>query len=970
MKDGLSQSTISSICQDREGFMWFGTANGLDRYDGYSFNVYKTDFLDSTSISNNIINYITEDENGVLWIATENGLNSFDKQTGKFKRYLMTSSGSRIMPVLIDHNKNMWIGGYGSGLIKLNRADGTLQSFPNDSQIKDNSKDYIWSAAEDDAGNLLLGTLHGLVKFDPLTEKFSDYPVNTNKKDGTSGLRLFSILKDNGCFWIGSDSGILDCFNPETGEFKHYPLDYAGEETSGSIYSIIPFDSDRLLVGIMGSGIKIFNKISGKVEGSVSGLTDNRVYSLYMDKTGIIWGGTYTSGINKINPEARKFRLHSNTTERSPGSAFINCFYKDEDNITWIGKADGLYKYDPLKESYTVYKITGTGTVPGISSIAGGSDDNLWIGGGSGLFKFNKRTGKFINCNKEAGINSSISRLFYYKNNLLLCTRGEGIIVFDPASERKVPDKQFEHKELSSLTITSAAADADGLWLGSADGIIKLLSDGTIKSLKYESGKKNTLNSSNILSLCFDGEALWIGTYGGGLNRLDKDGTITWFSERNGLPDNVVYAIQPDNKGYLWISSNKGISRFNTADHSVKNFDLSDGLQGLEYNGGASFKSADGEMFFGGLEGWNSFYPERITENEDPPLLSITDMRVFDNKMNIIPGTPFKLSYDQNFISFDFVALHYHNPWKNKYAYMLKGFDKEWIYCGSRRFASYTNLEPGEYIFLVKGSNNDGIWNEQPAAVSFIIAPPFWRTWWFYIISVIAVTAAIVSIHKYRVRLKLKQLEKIEEIRKGIADDFHDELGHKLTKISLYSEIMRRELSGTLNGHEEYLQKINDAANNLYDDTKDFVWSIDPLKDSLFDLAVYLKDFGDEFFEKTGISFIVNEIPEGFRKIVLPMNWKRQLTLIFKEAMNNILKHSGASEVTLLIESSEGKIKIILKDNGIGFKEDDIKKTARGLDIMKKRAVRIGGLLEIVPGAKGMEMCFTGELKQAAGRRS
>src|SRR5690606_32466628 len=280
---------------------------------------------------------------------------------------------------------------------------------------------------------------------------------------------------------------------------------------------------------------------------------------------------------------------------------------------------------------------------------------------------------------------------------------------------------------------------------------------------------------------------------------------------------------------------------------------------------------------------------------------------------------PAELSYNQNFLTFDFVALDYTNKNKIKYEYKLEGFEADWVQTAGRRFASYTNLPPGEYTFRVKGSNSAEVWNKEGASFKFIIYPPFWQTWWFYILAAAALVSLIIFIHKYRLRMKLKRLYEIETVRKKIADDFHDELGHKLTKISLYSELMRKDLNGSLKEAGDYLKKINDAANSLFDDTKDFIWSLDPVKDSLYDLSVYLKDFGDELFDKTEIAFRVIEIPVELSQINLLMEWKRQLILIFKEAMHNCLRHSSSKNVKLAVSVNEDIIEITLTDDGQGF---------------------------------------------------
>lgn len=468
---------------------------------------------------------------------------------------------------------------------------------------------------------------------------------------------------------------------------------------------------------------------------------------------------------------------------------------------------------------------------------------------------------------------------------------------------------------------------------------------------------------------------MWIGT-SNGLNLLNKDkGIFTHYFSKDGLPNSTICGILEDDGGNLWISTNKGLSEFYPSENKFRNFDISDGLQSNLFTPGSYFRSRNGKFYFGGNKGFNSFYPDSIKFNEYIPPVYITSLKNTDRdgNLNLVsdPKGTLEFNYMQNMLDIEFAALDYSFPDRNMYKYKLEGFDNNWKNAGTLNEAEYTNLDPGEYVFKVIGSNSDGVWNNSPATLRIVIHPPFWQTWWFRLLASLVGILVIISVHRIRVNHKIRHLMEIEQIkkeqsesiRKKTAIDFHDELGHRLTRITLSAELLRRKLKDNPMGVMPILDNILEDSHNLYDGTRDFIWSIDPQNDSLYALFIRLKDFGDELFRYSDIKFDIRGIAEEYQNILVDMDWRRQVTLIFKEALNNALKHSGCGKVTLEVYVVDDLIRVILSDDGIGLKYTG-NGHGSGLNNMRRRASKINGQLrlETTPG-RGTSIELQGKIE-------
>ncbi len=546
--------------------------------------------------------------------------------------------------------------------------------------------------------------------------------------------------------------------------------------------------SGVLWVGTWGGGLNRFNREEETFAHWVnnpenpSSLSDNSVYSIYEDRSGVLWIGT-VNGLNRFKIGREKFTQW----EKEPGNPdslshnFVLSIYEDRSGALWVGTdGGGLSRYDPVNETFTHW-INEPGKPNSLSSnnvrtISGDRTGALWLGTKGGLDKFDPEKETFTHWRNEPGKPDSLSNneiLSIYEDRtgvLWIGTNGGGLNRFnrEKGTFTHWINEPGNSSSLGHNAIVSIYEDRKGvLWIGTNGGGLNRFNheDGTFTRWINEPGNLNSLSNNKILSLHEDQSGiLWIGTLGGGLNKFDREEeTFTRYTEKDGLPNNVIYGILEDDDGYLWLSTNKGLSKFSLQTESFRNYDIHDGLQMNEFNQGAFHKN-NGKLFFGGIKGFIAFFPDNIKNNPNIPSIVITKFKKFDEiiKTNVTDTEKSVLSYKDKYFSFEFAALDYRNPDKNQYAYMMEGFDKDWIHSGTRRSATYTQLDPGEYIFRVKGSNNDGVWNEEGVSIKIIIPPPFWQTWWFRILAAMFLLGLIFIGYRKRVEYIEAQKKKLE----------------------------------------------------------------------------------------------------------------------------------------------------------------------------------------------------------------
>lgn len=889
--DGLSQSNINCMIQDRLGFIWFGTNGGLNRYDGTEFKIYVHDLYDSNSISNNIINTIYEDDQGDLWIGTQNGLNVFRYKTNSFSLFKTdpndpnSLSGNIITAIAKDSQGNYWIGTDGGGLNKLDPQSGKFIVFQNNIQNPYSiSSNKITSLVVDQFGYIWAGTKDkGVNMIDPESGKCLRYVNNETAANTISNNQINTLYEDNeGDLWVGTANG-LNLFTPSakgrsfTRRDKITVFNKADSKNSlggNAVLSIHQKNSGILWIGTDNGGLSGFNKktrqfINHKFDPNHdNGLLSNKITALLNDKSGILWIGT-NAGINKIDRQGDRFELYVRKpgTNNTWSSNNVQAIYKELNGIVWVGTFDaGLNKYNPHTGEFTIYKATDV-LKDGISlnehynilsrnnkkasrygkpdylsnnrvlSLYRDLNRTLWIGtGGGGLNKLDLETEKVTvyHANPESpdSLSSNIITVIYEDSHgtLWLGTEGGGLNEFDRRKFRRYIHDENDVLSLSHNTVTSVTEDKKGnLWIGTYGGGLNKLNrdNGTFVRYTHED-KTGSISSNSVYSLYADDSSrLWIGT-NDGLNLLDLNtGLFKHYTIHNNLPSNFIYGILGDQHGNLWLSTNKGISKFNIANEDSRNYDHTDGLQGQEFTPGALYQTKRGEMLFGGINGFNSFFPEEIKNNNFIPNVVITDFKLMGESVKIgAPDSPLQkhisltdeiiLSYKDKVLSFEFTALNYTNSEKNQYAYILENFEKKWNYVGNRRYANYTNLPPGEYTLKVKASNNDKVWNEEGTSLKIVVTPPFYQTWWFYVFAVVFVLSTAYLLILFRIRNLQRTKTMLREVVRARTRQLSEEKA-RVEKANSEITLQKNEIENQKNLLMTNNQELMDAKKLLDD---------------------------------------------------------------------------------------------------------------------------------------------------------
>jgi signal transduction histidine kinase len=453
-------------------------------------------------------------------------------------------------------------------------------------------------------------------------------------------------------------------------------------------------------------------------------------------------------------------------------------------------------------------------------------------------------------------------------------------------------------------------------------------------------GDPHSLHNNNVRSFAIDKKGtLWIGTNGGGLNRYNKsENNFSHFTMENGLPNDAIYNLVCDNNGMLWLGTNRGLCRFNPVDYSCKNFAEKDGIQNYEYNTGAALKLKDGTLLIGGVAGYNIIDPNKIQNKKSFTPVVISSFKVFDKETPTGNGN-INLNYQQNSFSFEFAALSYFRNQENHYAYQLEGVDPDWVYSDTRRYISYSQLKPGTYKFKVKAANHDGVWNETGAQMIISITPPYWQTWWFMILCVVAVAGILFLIRRYEQNRK-KQLE---AVRERISRDLHDDMGSTLQSISVMSEIVRMKSKPDTESNPT-IEKIGSASREMIEKMNDIVWAVNPKNDQFENIIFHMRAFAGELLAGKDIALHF-KADNDLNNIKLSMEKRKSFFLVFKEVINNAFKYSGAKNVSVEISKSNHQLKLIVEDDGIGFdmNEDRLITGGNGLKNMKTRADELNG---------------------------
>jgi len=954
INEGLSQSTVRAILQDSEGYMWFGTQDGLNKYDGYDFTIYKNDLDNPNTLSNNEITSIVEDNNGNLWIGTNGGgLNKFNKTTKTFKHFKTNSnqlnklSNDFVFSLLLDSKGFLWVGTVGGGLNVIDLKTERVEVL--NANLSEINRLEVLAICEDKNGDIWVGTNKGLSKLNIETNQVVNYKFQPNNPDVLQNDYIRALFKDSsGDLWVGSYGGGLSKYDYENDTYIQYQLSKKANKTkvdSEFITSIAEDDKGNLWFGTWGNGVKKFNKKTKNITIYKNNLDDlgslsyNTVWSVYVDKSNLLWVGTFGAGLNKLVLEDSKFNLYKRqiNNPNSISSNSVRGIYEDEKGIIWVGGYGGLNKIDRGNNSIKRYYGVNDVQIGSVYSICPDEHDAniLWIGSeGSGLYKFNKKTGNFKSVLSE---NIKVTHIFSIQDDQegsLWLGAQSGFYRFNKTTEEYfqiLKDSSAKVILANRYSVCVFIDSKEAIWVGTnGKGLIKYDKDKkSFKEFEHKTDHPNSISNNSIKSIFEDDDGvLWIGTNGGGLNKfIEKEEKFIHYTEKDGLANNVVYGILEDEEQHLWLSTNKGVSKFDKTNISFKNFTADDGLQSNEFNTGSYFKSKSGELFFGGVKGLNTFFPYKIKDNQFIPPIVITSFKKFDKEINykqiLSEKNKINLTHKDNYISFEFAALDYYAPEHNKYAYKLEGLDKDWIYSKTRRFANYTNLDGGDYVFKVKGANNDGLWNETGISIPIYIKPPFRKTIWFIVLCGLSLMVIVYGFFKIRlnqVRLKTKNkyLRKQNEEKIALLKEVHHRMKNNLQMVNSLLKFQSREIED---------KKII----NMFKDAQNRVLSMSLLHEKMYNskdlqhvnieehLTLLITDLIKSYALEKNININIQ-----IENVDLEIQTLVPLGLIINEMITNSLKYAfkdrDKGTITVRLKQLDAKLQeLIIGDDGEGY---------------------------------------------------
>ena len=1011
LKDGLSQATVNDVFQDSRGYLWFGTDDGLNKFDGYQFTIFRNIPNDSLSISDNTINAITEDNKGNIWVGTNLGLNKFDQKTNQFSRFFykyqnpFSISHNKINTVYFDKFDNLWIGtANGLNLLEIGSKKFIEYKLKANDE-KSISSNQIYAITSDNQGNLWVGTKVGFNLYDYGNKNFKRFKKKFDDLFPISNELIKSIYKSKeNILWVGTSNG-LNKYDIQKNKFTTY-LNIPSDSTSiiGNIINDINEDTNGNIWIATENGISIYNAVNNSFQNYTEGLEReskkdlpvNRILSLYKDKSGLLWVGTYGGGVCKVtqtNPFFKESHLNTSKLGKKQYSILSIC-YLNKDSLL-IGTTEGLVAIDKKNVS----SLNSIDETPNnyaaikspVKNIIKDKDGNIWFAtSGNGIYKYDFKSKENYNFfENDTTLNSlksnNINQLLFDSNGKLwIATSESGLFSFDQ-TKNLFKNYRYQVGKKGGLKdnniICFEFQDENTLWLGTGNSGLYKLDINTEKFTSYSNDKKDeqSISSNTILSIHVAvNNVLWIGTKGGGLNKLiTNENKFKRYNVTNGLPNNVICAIKDDVENNIWLSTNNGLSFFNPTTEIFVNFGEADGLFNNTFNTGAATKADDGNLYFGGINGLDYFYPDSLQLNKYLPPVYITSLQLLDKTQNelffseyqkaLYCGEPIVIDYFNANFKIDFAALSYNQSGKNQYAYKLEKLFNDWTYVGNGRSVTYTSLEPGTYLFKVIASNNDGQWNYNGAEIKIIIKPAFWQTTWFLLAVIALLTTIVAIIFRMRVRNFRKQKFTLEKTVKERTREIGRE---RDTKELLLREIHHRVknnlqiINSLLSLQSRYIPDQKAIA--LFDEAQNRIRSMSLIHEKMYqskdltsvNIEEYIKDLTGSLIRTYQLSQNI-ELDLKINVDTFESDTLTPLGLMINEVISNSLKYAFEENTTGIIsiyinKLEPHKFEMIIGDNGVGIPEEKFASgTTFGTELILTLTEQLDGTIERIKEMKG-----------------
>lgn len=1004
MEQGLSEATVMGIAQDQLGFMWFATQNGLNKFDGQRFTVYTHNPDDDNSLNMNNVRTLFVDSRGDLWIGTySGGLDHMARDTEVFSHYVHdpqdpnSLSDNYVRAVVEDPAGYLWIGTQ-NGLNRFDPATGSFIRYLHDPDDPNSlSHNTVYGLTMDGEGNLWVGTPAGACRFQVLTERFTCYRHDPADDASISDNVVFAILADStGTIWFGTTKG-LNAFNPVTERAIRYAYDPENPDSIGGdiIFRLYEDSQQRLWIGTQGGGLSYLDRSTGRftvyranadIPNNISG---DIISSIYEDRSGILWVGTVANGVSFAASSRHKFSplLYIDTPLAIEG---------DNQGRLWVGSLEnGLLAY--TADGVTTYRHDARDPDSLRANIVFALDlddaNQLWIGTGRGLNRLDTLTGRidapFAEQSAAVGLDETTVRaVIYDRRGWLWIGTQTRLYCLDMLTQQfdcYQPDPA-NALEANLRDIRAMHVDEAGIvWLGTTNGLFSYhpeAPDSESRLRQYVNMRNDPRSlSEDFVSVIQSGAdgTLWIGTWGGGINHFDPASSVfTRYGEREGLPNELVLSILADARQQLWIGTANGLARFDPGTTTFRTYDRLDGLPHNNFVQNAMFKDEQGRLYLGASNAVVAFNPDDIQDNPYLPPVMLTGFQVFNQSMPVGGESPLQqhpnyvreitLPYNQSVFTFEFVGLNFSAAAKNHYAYRMERVDPDWNYVGDRRLATYTNLSPGEYIFRVIASNNDGVWNEDGLSLRLVITPPWWQTWWAYLLYGMAATAAVTGIVMARTRTQTRQLEEqrrelarerqLREMveradaskdmeRARIAREIHDGVSQTLAglqfRVSTWKVFRTQELARM----EAEFDEVSGALHDTLQELRRVIFGLRPVvleDEGLADAVILLADNLSQYYE---VPIRAQVVVDGQ---AIPAEVEHTLFRMIQELLNNAGRHARAHTITLQLRATPAQIELEVCDDGVGFDSSLQAPTANGhwgLLHLRERVALLKGTLKI-----------------------